>query len=125
MGWPYCYYDHLQGKKLMNPEYFGDGTKDERCGNAKDPLLGFPGHWAPNDILIYQGDMFPEKYKHGAFIAFHGSWNRLGNNQQGYKVVFVPMKDGKPRVTGKCSLMVSLVSHPLPIQPMHSFVLPD
>jgi mono/diheme cytochrome c family protein len=96
MGWPYCYYDHLQGKKLMNPEYFGDGAKDERCVNAKDPLLGFPGHWAPNDILIYQGNMFPEKYKQGAFIAFHGSWNRLGNKQQGYKVVFVPMKDGKP-----------------------------
>lgn len=40
--------------------------------------------------------MFPEKYRHGAFIAFHGSWNRLGHEQQGYKVVFVPMKDGKP-----------------------------
>jgi len=96
MGWPYCYYDHLQGKKLMNPEYGGDGTKADRCATAKDPLLGFPGHWAPNDILIYQGNMFPEKYKHGAFIAFHGSWNRLGNKQQGFKVVFVPMKDGKP-----------------------------
>ena len=96
MGWPYCYYDHQQGKKLMNPEYGGDGTKADRCENAKTPLLGFPGHWAPNDLLIYKGDLFPEKYKHGAFIAFHGSWNRLGNAQQGFKVVFVPMKDGKP-----------------------------
>ncbi len=96
MGWPYCYYDHVQGKKFMNPEYFGDGVKAERCADAKDPLVGFPGHWAPNDVLIYKGDLFPEKYKHGAFIAFHGSWNRLGNAQQGYKVVFVPMKDGKP-----------------------------
>ncbi len=96
MGWPYCYYDHIQGKKLMNPEYGGDGSKADRCEKAKDPLLGFPGHWAPNDILIYKGDLFPEKYKHGAFIAFHGSWNRLSHEQQGYKVVFVPMKDGKP-----------------------------
>jgi mono/diheme cytochrome c family protein len=46
--------------------------------------------------LIYKGDLFPEKYKHGAFIAFHGSWNRLGQAQQGFKVMFVPMKDGKP-----------------------------
>ncbi len=96
MGWPYCYYDHIQGKKLMNPEYGGDGKKADRCENAKDPLMGFPGHWAPNDILIYKGDLFPEKYKHGAFVAFHGSWNRLGHAQQGYKVVFIPMKDGKP-----------------------------
>ncbi|HRI80312.1 MAG TPA: PQQ-dependent sugar dehydrogenase, partial [Cyclobacteriaceae bacterium] len=96
MGWPYCYYDHQQGKKLMNPEYGGDGVKADRCVNAKDPLVGFPGHWAPNDVLIYKGNLFPEKYKGGAFIAFHGSWNRLGHAQQGYKVVFVPMKDGKP-----------------------------
>jgi glucose/arabinose dehydrogenase/mono/diheme cytochrome c family protein len=96
MGWPYCYYDHIQGKKLMNPEYGGDGVKADRCTLAKDPLVGFPGHWAPNDVLIYKGDLFPAKYKNGAFIAFHGSWNRLGHEQQGYKVVFVPMKDGKP-----------------------------
>lgn len=96
MGWPYCYFDYKQGKKFTTPEYGGDGTKEDRCANAKMPLLGFPGHWAPNDILIYKGDLFPEKYKHGAFIAFHGSWNRLGHDQQGYKVVFVPMKDGKP-----------------------------
>lgn len=95
-GWPYCYYDHLQGKMITNPEYGGDGKKSDRCEGVKQPLVGFPGHWGPNDILIYQGNMFPEKYRHGAFIAFHGSWNRLGHEQQGYKVVFVPMKDGKP-----------------------------
>ena len=96
MGWPYCYYDHIQGKKLLNPEYGGDGKISERCETVKDPLVAFPGHWAPNDVLIYQGDLFPEKYKGGAFIAFHGSWNRLGGEQQGYKVVFIPMKDGVP-----------------------------
>jgi glucose/arabinose dehydrogenase/mono/diheme cytochrome c family protein len=96
MGWPYCYYDHLQGKKFTNPEYGGDGAKSDRCDKAKTPLLGFPGHWAPNDVVFYKGDLFPEKYKQGAFIAFHGSWNRLNHDQQGFKVVFVPMKDGKP-----------------------------
>ena len=94
MGWPYSYYDHIQKKKMLNPEYGGDGKKT--YDKAKDPLVGFPGHWAPNDLLFYKGNLFPEKYKNGAFIAFHGSWNRLGGNQQGFKVVFIPMKDGKP-----------------------------
>jgi glucose/arabinose dehydrogenase/mono/diheme cytochrome c family protein len=96
MGWPYCYYDHLQGMKLLNPEYGGNGKAVDRCANAKSPLLGFPGHWAPNDLLFYKGNLFPEKYRQGAFIAFHGSWNRLGHDQQGFKVVFIPMKEGKP-----------------------------
>ncbi|NND09452.1 MAG: hypothetical protein HKN87_24015, partial [Saprospiraceae bacterium] len=44
-GWPYCYYDHMQQKRFLNPEYGGDGMKVERCSDAKRPLLGFPGHW--------------------------------------------------------------------------------
>ena len=96
MGWPYCYYDHIQGKKMLNPEYGGDGKITERCEDVKDPLVAFPGHWGPNDVIIYRGNLFPERYKGGAFIAFHGSWNRLGGQQQGYKVVFIPLKDGVP-----------------------------
>ena len=96
MGWPYYYYDHTKNKIFLNPEYGGDGVKSGGSDKVKAPLLGFPGHWAPNDLLFYKGDLFPEKYKHGAFIAFHGSWNRLGQDQKGFKVVFVPMKDGKP-----------------------------
>ncbi len=95
-GWPYCYYDQFKQQRLLNPEYGGDGEIAGRCEDAKDPLLGFPGHWAPNDLIFYQGDMFPERYKKGAFIAFHGSWNRLGSTQEGFKVVFVPMENGKP-----------------------------
>ena len=94
-GWPYCYYDHFQGKKLLNPEYGGDGKIITRCEDQKNPIIGFPGHWGPNDILFYKGDLFPERYKNGAFIAFHGSWNRLNNTQEGYKVVFVPFINGK------------------------------
>ncbi|MCB0853825.1 MAG: PQQ-dependent sugar dehydrogenase [Bacteroidetes bacterium] len=95
-GWPYCYFDQLQGKKVLAPEYGGDGQKQERCEGIKPPILGFPGHMAPNDLLFYTGDQFPEAYRNGAFIAFHGSWNRAPLPQEGFFVVFVPMQDGKP-----------------------------
>jgi glucose/arabinose dehydrogenase len=95
-GWPYCYYDDAQNKKVLNPEYGGDGQKVERCSAADDPIMAFPAHTAPNDLLFYTGDMFPEKYKNGAFIAFHGSWNRAPQPQEGYYVVFVPFKDQLP-----------------------------
>ncbi|HJV19423.1 MAG TPA: PQQ-dependent sugar dehydrogenase [Sediminibacterium sp.] len=97
-GWPYVHWDHFQNKKILNPEYGGDGKKTG-AEKALRPLVGFPGHMAPNALLFYTGNRFPEKYKHGAFIAFHGSWNRAPENQEGFYVVFVPMKDGKP--TGK------------------------
>ena len=95
-GWPYCYHDPEQGQKFLNPEFGGDGSIVDRCADAKTPLIGFPGHWGPNDIIFYQGDQFPEKYRQGAFIAFHGSWNRLGHSQEGFNVVFVPMSNGLP-----------------------------
>ncbi len=95
-GWPYCYYDHLQKKKVLGPEYGGDGKQQGRCAGKDQPILGFPGHWAPNALLFYTGKMFPVKYHSGAFIAFHGSWNRAPLKQAGYFVVFVPMKNGRP-----------------------------
>ncbi|HYJ38478.1 MAG TPA: PQQ-dependent sugar dehydrogenase [Chitinophagaceae bacterium] len=95
-GWPYCYFDQRQDKKVLAPEYGGDGKKTARCEGMERPLIGFPGHWAPNALLFYTGSMFPEKYRNGAFIAFHGSWNRAPLKQAGYNVVFVPMKNGKP-----------------------------
>jgi glucose/arabinose dehydrogenase/mono/diheme cytochrome c family protein len=95
-GWPYCFYDHMQGKKVLAPEYGGDGKITERCDDKELPLMGFPGHWAPNDLMFYRGDQFPERYKNGAFIAFHGSTNRAPYPQAGYFVGFIPFKDGKP-----------------------------
>lgn len=95
-GWPYCYYDHIQGKRLLAPEYGGDGKKVGRCDQFGDPIMAFPGHWAPNDLLFYTGEHFPERYKSGAFIAFHGSWNRAPLEQRGYKVVFVPFNGRLP-----------------------------
>ena len=60
-GWPYCYYDQMQSKKLLNPEYGGDGKIIGRCDQFKDPVIGFPGHWAPNDLVFYNGDDLPWK----------------------------------------------------------------
>lgn len=95
-GWPYSYYDQVQGKNVLAPEYGGDGKTPARDSNVQNPVIGFPGHWAPNDLLFYDGEQFPERYKHGAFIAFHGSTNRTPYPQSGYFVCFVPFKDGAP-----------------------------
>lgn len=95
-GWPYCFYDQMQEKKVLAPEYGGDGKIIGRCAEYKDPVIGFPGHWAPNDLFFYTGDAFPDHYKNGAFIAFHGSTNRAPYPQSSYFIGFVPFKNGKP-----------------------------
>jgi glucose/arabinose dehydrogenase len=95
-GWPYCYYDPTQKAKVQMPEYGGDGKSTKGCDTKQKPIYAFPAHWAPNGLLFYTGDQFPEKYKNGAFVAFHGSWNRAPQPQQGYTVVFLPFKDGMP-----------------------------
>ncbi|CAG4994365.1 hypothetical protein DYBT9275_01376 [Dyadobacter sp. CECT 9275] len=95
-GWPYCYYDQMQGKKLLAPEYGGDGKIVGRCDQYEKPLIGFPGHWAPNDMLFYRGSQFPDHYKNGTFIAFHGSTNRAPYPQASYFIGFVPFKNGNP-----------------------------
>ena len=95
-GWPYCYYDQKQKKKLLSPEYGGDKIKTERCDGKEKPIYAFPGHWAPNGLLFYTGNQFPEKYRNGAFVAWHGSWNRAPREQQGYFVTFLPFKNGMP-----------------------------
>jgi glucose/arabinose dehydrogenase/mono/diheme cytochrome c family protein len=94
-GWPECYYDQIQHRLVLAPEYGGDGGhKAGICDSKLGPVAGFPGHWAPNDMLIYTGDQFPSAYKDGAFIAFHGSWNRAPEPQGGYNVVFQPLRNG-------------------------------
>lgn len=95
-GWPYCYYDRESGTKVLAPEYGGDGSRVGRCDGKKDPVLAFPGHWAPNDLEFYTGQHFPARYQGGAFLAFHGSWNRAPLPQGGYNVVFVPFAGGEP-----------------------------
>jgi glucose/arabinose dehydrogenase len=101
-GWPYCYYDWRQRRKVLQPEYGGDGRTAGRCESIARPAVAFPGHWAPDGLTFYNARTFPLKYRGGLFIAFHGSWNRAPQPQAGYKVVFVPIKrgvaDGPPEV---------------------------
>ncbi len=94
-GWPYCYFSTEEKKLVTGPEYGGDGKQSGRCGGAKQPEYVFPGHWAPNDMMFYTGAQFPAEYEDGAFVAFHGSWNRAPLPQQGFRVVFLPIKGGK------------------------------
>jgi glucose/arabinose dehydrogenase len=95
-GWPYCFYNNAEGKLVTNPEYGGDGKKNDRCSGFTPPTVAFPGHWAPNDIAFYTGTQFPKAYQGGAFVAFHGSWNRAPLPQAGYNVTFVPFSGDKP-----------------------------
>jgi mono/diheme cytochrome c family protein len=100
-GWPYAYYDQMQGKNVLQPGYGGDGKTVGRASRFDTPVMGFPGHWAPMDVLFYDGNQFPERYKHGAFIAFHGSTDRSPYPQAGYIVCFIPFQNG---VTGKLEI---------------------
>ena len=95
-GWPYCYYDNFQKKLVLAPEYGGDGGKALGvCTQKTPPVAAFPAHWAPNSLAIYNAKAFPAAYRGGAFIAFHGSWNRAPAPQDGFNVVFQPLKDGR------------------------------
>ena len=96
-GWPACYFDNRQQKLVLAPEYGGDSGKAVGdCATKKGPEAYFPAHWAPDGLLFSTGTQFPAHYKNGAFISFHGSWNRAPAPQQGYQVVFVPFSDAKP-----------------------------
>ncbi|HUP88770.1 MAG TPA: PQQ-dependent sugar dehydrogenase, partial [Longimicrobiales bacterium] len=94
-GWPYCYYAVDQKKLIDAPEYGGDGKKSDRCASKKAPVAVYPGHWAPMSLMFYSGNQFPERYRSGAFIAFHGSWNRAPEPQAGYRVIFQPLGNGQ------------------------------
>lgn len=86
-GWPYSYIgNHLDPR-----------IKDQRpdlTSKAKTPEVLFPAHVAVLDYVFYTGTMFPQEYRMGAFLAFHGSWNR--SKRGGYEIAFVPFSNGKP-----------------------------
>jgi glucose/arabinose dehydrogenase len=90
LGWPYTYYDPMKKQRMMGPEYGGDGKKTAEPGKYPNPLVAFPAHWAPLGIVFYTAEQFPAHYRRGAFVAFHGSWNRAPKPQKGYKIAFVP-----------------------------------
>jgi glucose/arabinose dehydrogenase/mono/diheme cytochrome c family protein len=91
-GWPECYYDAFEKKLVLAPEYGGDGGKKiDVCANKTGAAAVFPAHWGPNAMLLYDKAEFPEHYRGGLFIAFHGSWNRAPYAQGGYNVVYQPL----------------------------------
>jgi glucose/arabinose dehydrogenase/mono/diheme cytochrome c family protein len=100
LGWPYSYWDPHKNARMLAPEYGGDNRKRADNPEFDKPLIAFPAHWAPLQMCLYDGTQFPQKYRGGMFLAFHGSWNRAPLAQAGYKVVFIPFNtNGLP--TGK------------------------
>src|SRR5580704_14751555 len=102
-GWPECYYDGVQLKLVLAPEYGGDGGKQVGvCASKTAPAASLPSHWGPNAMVRYDKKQFPDRYRNGVFIAFHGSWDRAPYTQGGYNVVFQPLQGG--RASGTCEV---------------------
>jgi glucose/arabinose dehydrogenase len=101
-GWPYCYHDAVfRHQKVLAPEYGGDGKKVRsnriNCARFNRPLVTFGAHWAPNGLHFYSGRQFPAKYRGGAFVAFHGGFDRAPLPNEGFQVQFVPFgRGGRP-----------------------------
>jgi glucose/arabinose dehydrogenase len=105
-GWPYAYYDQMQKKLVLAPEYGGDGKKAANI-KAQLPAVAFPAHLAPNGLLFYTGNRFPAKYKNGAFVAFHGNSAEL---KKGFIVGFQPFNGNK--AAGKWEIFADNFSTP-------------
>jgi glucose/arabinose dehydrogenase len=86
-GWPYSYIG-----KHYDPRYVGSFPDLVERAIVPDVLI--PSHSAALGITFYTGTQFPARYRNGAFVALHGSWNRSA--AAGYKVIFFPMINGKP-----------------------------
>jgi glucose/arabinose dehydrogenase len=86
-GWPFSYYgQHVDDRvKPQNPDF---------VARAIIPDYALGAHTASLGLTFYDGNLFPPKYKNGAIIGQHGSWNR--SDSAGYKVIFVPFQGGKP-----------------------------
>ncbi|MGN6396229.1 MAG: PQQ-dependent sugar dehydrogenase [Mucilaginibacter sp.] len=89
-GWPFAYFG-----KHEDPDHIGERPDLVRKSITPDLSLG--AHTASLGLAFYTGSAFPARYRGGAFIGQHGSWN--SSKLVGYKVVFVPFKDGKPNGT--------------------------
>ncbi len=86
-GWPYSYIG-------PHEEPRNKGLKPELVSRTIVPDVVLPAHAAVLDARFYTGKQFPAKYQGGAFLAYHGSWNR--SQRIGYSVVFIPFQGGKP-----------------------------
>ncbi len=88
-GWPYAYWG-----KNADPRIEAKDRKPGLVAKTIVPDVDLGSHTASLGLVFYTAKAFPAKYRNGAFIAQHGSWNR--DPISGYKVVFVPFKNGKP-----------------------------
>jgi len=113
-GWPYCFYDLAAKKRILNPEYGGDGKAEGDCAKYDKPVAVFPAHNAPVGLLFYTGTQFPAEYRDGAFITFHGSWNRAPFAQDGFNIRFVPFKGEQP--SGPDKIFANGFAGPNPVQ---------
>ncbi|MBC7866043.1 MAG: sorbosone dehydrogenase family protein, partial [Gloeobacteraceae cyanobacterium ES-bin-316] len=86
-GWPYAYFG-------ANPDPRMKGARPDLVSKTIVPEVDLGSHTASLGLAFYNQNAFPEKYRNGAFVGQHGSWNR--SKLSGYKVVFVPFKDEKP-----------------------------
>ena len=86
-GWPYSYFGPIEDPRKK-------GERPDLVAKAIPPDYSLGSHVAPLGLVFYTGASFPARYRNGAFIALHGSWNR--SEFAGYKVVFVPFVDGRP-----------------------------
>jgi glucose/arabinose dehydrogenase len=98
-GWPYCFFDGPANKMILAPEYGGDGKTVGRCAQFEAPVATFPAHYAPVDLQFFTSSALPAKYRGGAFIVMHGSWNRAPAPMAGYNVLYQPFANGKPSGT--------------------------
>ncbi len=102
-GWPYCYFDAVfEHKKVLAPEYGGNGalvrgSQGIDCSTFNQPIATFGAHTSPLALLFYTGKQFPDRYRRGAFVSFHGGFDRAPLPNEGFRVEFVPFgENGLP-----------------------------
>ena len=88
-GWPFSYFG-----QHVDPRIEATDQQPDLVKKAIVPDVALGSHTASLGLLFYTGKQFPSKYRHGAFIAQHGSWNR--SVLAGYRVIFIPFENGKP-----------------------------
>lgn len=86
-GWPWAYFG-------ANEDPRRKGERPDLVAKTVVPDVDLGSHTASLGLCFYTADKFPEKYRGGAFVGQRGSWNR--SQFVGYKVVYVPFKEGKP-----------------------------
>jgi glucose/arabinose dehydrogenase len=86
-GWPYCYYDKIVDERVQ-PQ------RPDLVASSLKPDYALGSHTASLGLTFVDDERFGARFKDGVFIGQHGSWNR--NPPSGYRVIFIPFRDGAP-----------------------------